>query len=275
MNAALARKSLFYESKVEYARWAANHAHGCRHGCRYCYAYSLNRRFGRTPSVAEWQTPTLVPNALELAEKEIPSLVRKGVSTVHLSFMTDPWMYDADAGRPWDEMSLLTLGIIERLNAVGIAVTTLTKGVHPEALYEALPYLSRYNSYGVTVTSMNREYTTEWEPNAAPVEDRLTSLDRLAYAGCITWASIEPYPTPNIDASAGDPTPILQELESVAAIVFGRMNYVPEVTQYVKSDPGYYERAASTTIEWCEANDKALWVKDKTPHAGDYGWGLK
>ena len=42
------RKSLLYETKVEYGNFTINHAFGCAHGCKYpCYAFLMARSYGK------------------------------------------------------------------------------------------------------------------------------------------------------------------------------------------------------------------------------------
>ena len=52
--------------------------------------------------------------------------------------------------------------------------------------------------YGITLVSLNEEFRKEMEPNTAIFSDRINALKKLHNAGCYTWVSIEPYPTPNI-----------------------------------------------------------------------------
>lgn len=179
------RKSLLYESKVEYGGWTINHVQGCAHGCRYpCYAMMLAKRTGRVKSYEE-------------------------------CFTTDPFMYDAELGGPVAEIVDLTTRIIERLNERGIRVTTLTKGVYPEDFVERTRSLSPRNQYGLSLVSLSEVFRSQWEPGSAPLAARIASARRLAQAGQRTWASIEPYPTPNIDPSSGNVEPLLEAVSFV------------------------------------------------------------
>ena len=56
------RKSLLYESKVEFEDYALNHIEGCIHNCQYpCYARRMKKK-----SQDEWQNIKIVENALEI-----------------------------------------------------------------------------------------------------------------------------------------------------------------------------------------------------------------
>ena len=68
------------------------------------------------------------------------------------------------------------------------------------------------------------------EPGSAPYLERIKSLKRLHDAGCKTWVSIEPYPTPNILDQ--EILPILETISFADKIIFGRLNYNKQVTAY-------------------------------------------
>jgi len=88
------RKSLLYQSGVEYADFCINHVEGCSHGCKYpCYAYMMKKRCGVVKTYEDWCQPKIVSNALELLDKEIPKYKYK-IKYVHLCFSTDPFMYN-------------------------------------------------------------------------------------------------------------------------------------------------------------------------------------
>ena len=124
----ITRKSLLYKSGVEYADFCLNHVVGCSHGCKYpCYAFLLKKRYGIVKTYEEWCNPRLVSNSMELLEMEIPRY-RKIIHYVHLCFSTDPFMYGQD------EVSNLTLKILEKLNTSSIPCTILTKGIFPEEI---------------------------------------------------------------------------------------------------------------------------------------------
>ncbi|MCZ7664817.1 MAG: radical SAM protein [Thermoleophilia bacterium] len=263
------RKSPLYESKVEYGGWTINHVQGCAHGCRYpCYAMMLAKRTGRVKSYEEWCRPRAVENALELLDAELLRFATR-IDSVHLCFTTDPFMYDAEVGGPVAEVVDLTTRIIERLNERGIGVTTLTKGVYPEDFGERTRSLSPRNQYGLSLVSVSEAFRLQWEPGSAPLAARIAAARRLAEAGQRTWASIEPYPTPNIDPSSENVEPLLEAVSFVNSIVFGRWNY----SKLVSSSPdlkGHYARAAQSVASWCDIHGKTLHIKKGTPLSDRY-----
>jgi DNA repair photolyase len=265
--APLTRKSLLYRSKVEYGGWTINHVQGCSHGCRYpCYAMMLARRIGRVSNYDEWVIPRVVENAVELLDHELSRLDGQ-IESVHLSFTTDPFMYDWAQGAPNANVCAMTLDIIDRLNVAGIPVTTLTKGVYPDEL-RGLASPHPLNSYGISLVSLSELFREEWEPGAAPAEARIAALEALAHRGHRTWASIEPYPTPNIDETAGEVEALLERISFVDSIVFGKWNYNAVATAYDREHVFYADTAARVRA-WCEQRGKALHVKKSTPLAND------
>lgn len=245
------RKSLLYKTKVEYGDYTINHVQGCSHGCKYpCYAMMLSKRFGRCNSYEEWCQPKLVKNALEILEKEIPKL-QSEIKSVQLCFMTDPFMY----GYP--EVSQMSIDIINKLNNSNIICTALTKGILPKELINTC----LQNQYGITLISLNENYRLENEPGSAPYAERIVSLKYLHDKGFKTWVSIEPYPTPNIiDQNFMD---ILNSVNFVDKIIFGRLNYNKLVTQY-KNFQQYYNILTETLITFCEKNNITYHIKSGT-----------
>lgn len=245
------RKTMLYKTGVEYGDYTMNFVQGCSHGCKYpCYAFLQKKRFGQVSSYEEWCRPQLVSNTLALLDKEIPRLKSK-ITSVHLCFSTDPFMYG------YHEIEYMAIAAIKKLNAAGIKCTALTKGILPIALAE----LSKENEYGITFVSLNEEYRAKMEPGAAPYADRLAALRALHDAGCKTWVSMEPYPTPNlIDQNLHD---LLEAVSFVDKIIFGRTNYSTEVSSY-KDHKAYYNELAAEVISFCEERGIQYHIKEKT-----------
>lgn len=245
------RKSMLYKTGVEYGDYTMNHVLGCFHGCKYpCYAYLMAKRFGNVSSYEDWREPRLVSNTLELLDKEIPKLKEK-IKSVQLCFTTDPFMCG------YDEIKEMSLAAIEKLNENGIRCMVLTKGLLPIEL----SLFSKENEYGITLISLNEEYREQMEPGAAPYADRLAALRALHDAGCKTWVSIEPYPTPNLIEQ--DITDILEAVSFTDRIIFGRTNYNKQISEYTQNRQFYNEQAA-VVIEFCNARNIAYHIKHKT-----------
>ncbi len=247
----ITRKSMLYQTGVEYGDYTMNHVQGCVHGCKYpCYAYLMKKRFGQIKSYEEWCEPKLVSNTLELLDKEIPRLKKK-IKSVQLCFTTDPFMY----GYP--EVEEMSLAAISKLNAAGIRCTTLTKGISPMALSK----LSKENEYGITLISLDEQYREKVEPGAAPYKIRIDALKQLHDAGCKTWVSIEPYPTPNLIEQNLEK--LLEAIDFTDRIIFGRTNYNKEITAY-KDHKHFYNEKAKEVICFCEKRGIRYHIKNKT-----------
>jgi DNA repair photolyase len=249
-NKSMIRDSLLYPTKVEYGDYCINHVLGCAHGCLYpCYAFMMAKRFGKVKSYEEWIDPVIVSNSIELLYKELPKLKNK-IKTVHLCFTTDPFMYN------YSDICNLSLRIIKLINSYNIPVTALTKGILPIELKN----FSKSNSYGITLISLNEDFRKKIEPGSAPYKERIMSLYNLHKAGCKTWVSIEPYPTPNFIEQ--DFMEILESIKFVDKIIFGRLHYNKRVSQF-KNYKQYYNDLSNQVISFCIENKIEYHIKIK------------
>ena len=247
----ITRKTMLYQAGVEYGDYTMNHAQGCAHGCKFpCYAFLMKKRFGQIKDYEEWIEPCLVSNTLELLDREIPRL-RDKIQSVQLCFTTDPFL------NGYPEVGAMSIAAIRKLNNAGIRCTTLTKGILPLELAQ----LSPENEHGITLISLDESYREKMEPGAAPYADRLAALRALHDAGCRTWVSIEPYPTPNLIEQ--DLQNILDAVRFVDKIIFGRTNYCKEVSAY-KQHKSFYNRLAAQVTEFCEQHGIQYHIKEKT-----------
>lgn len=245
------RQTLLYKTGVEYGDYTINHVQGCAHGCLYpCYAMMNAKRFGQSKTYEEWCEPKLVENTIELLNKEIPKLKDK-IKSVQLCFTTDPFMY----GYP--EVTEMSIKAISLLNSHGIKCTALTKGVLPIELAK----LSKENEYGITLISLNENFRKEIEPNASTYQERIASLKALHDAGCKTWVSIEPYPTPNFVKQ--DIRDILESVSFTDKIIFGRLHYNKKVSEY-KDYKKFFNEEAQKVIDYCNENNILFHIKTKT-----------
>ena len=245
------RKSMLYQTGVEYGDYTMNHVQGCAHGCKYpCYAFLMKKRFGQIKDYESWLEPVLVSNTLELLDKEIPKL-RDKIQSVQLCFTTDPFM----EGYP--EVSQMSIAAIRKLNEADIRCTTLTKGLLPIELSE----LSPENEYGITLITLNEAYREQMEPGAAPCSERLAALKALHEAGCKTWVSIEPYPTPNIIKQ--NIVSVLDAVNFTDKIIFGRTNYSKEISEYV-NHKSFYNEQANIVINYCKERNISYHIKEGT-----------
>lgn len=310
------RKSMLYKSKVEYMSgegvYTMNHVLGCSHGCKYpCYAYLAAKRFGQVESYEDWREPRLVENTLELLERELAVERREPVGRVHMCFTTDPFMYGQEQVRG------LTMDAIDLINRKhGIPITFLTKSAYPAVLScriecedgekedtawfkredaeTVVPPLHPDNEYGISLVSLDEGFREHWEPGAAPYAERIASLKALHDAGCRTWVSIEPWPSPDVYASTflrdgggaakaqaygsevSDTFCWLQLFKGLVEllgrigfadrIVFGRWNYGDAG---IHSD--YYGACVDSVRLFCEHRNIECVIKSGTAEEGDEG----
>lgn len=257
------RKTLLYKTKVEYGNFTINHVLGCAHGCHYpCYARMLAIKYGQIKDYEDWMHPRIVSNALELLDKEIRKY-KQEIDFVHLSFTTDPFMYDLLNKRIYRHIKDLTLEIIEKLNKNGVKCTILTKGIYPKILATNKKF-SKENEYGITLVSLDKKFKKEYEPYSPPFEDRLKALKFLHDKGLKTWVSIEPYPTPNIVKQNLDL--ILKSVSFVDKIIFGKMNYNVTSNKF-ENNREFYKEHAVKVIEFCKKNKIKYHIKEGTPYS--------
>lgn len=247
----ITRKTMLYQTKVEYGDWAMNHVQGCAHGCLYpCYAFMMARRFGRVKTYEDWLCPSIVDNTIELLEKELPKY-RDEIEQVQLCFTTDPFMEE------YPEVGKMSVEAIKLINKYDIPCVVLTKGVLPAELSS----LSLINQYGITLVSLSAEFRKEMEPGAATIEKRVAALKALSEEGCKTWVSMEPYPTPNICEQ--DLQAILDNVGFVDRIVFGRVHYDKRAGGYADAK-AFYDEAAQKVREFCASHDIDCHIKKGT-----------
>ena len=229
----ITRKSLLYKSGLGF--WCINHVQGCSHGCRYpCYAWMMAHSRGRVETYDDWCHPGLVANAEELLRKELERM-RNRPENIHLCLTTDPFMYG------YQEVTGLTLRLVELINSYGITCSTLTKGIMPVELADSARF-SPDNTLGISLVSLDEDFRKKWEPGAAPYSNRIGALRELHDLGCTTLVHIEPYPTPNIINQ--ELSELLEAVSFADEIWFGGWNYNNIVKEYPDYKKFYNEQSA-------------------------------
>ena len=247
----ITRKSMLYKTGVEYGDYTMNHVLGCFHGCKYpCYAYLMAKRFGNVKTYEEWCEPRLVSNTLALLYKELPKLKEK-IKSVQLCFTTDPFMEN------YPEVGAMSIESIKKINEAGIPCTVLTKGLLPMKL----KVFSKENEYGITLVSLDENFRKEKEPNSVSYIRRINALRKLHEAGCKTWVSIEPYPTPNIIEQKLEE--ILKTVSFVDKIIFGRTHYNKIISEY-NGYKSFYNSEAEKVIDFCKSREIMCHIKKGT-----------
>ena len=265
------RNYILYKSGVEYENYACNHVFHCTHNCQYpCYA-----RLKMNVSQYDWaNTIYIVENSIQLLNKEIPKY-RNDIKQVHLSFLSDPFMYKVDAVKE------LTLEILNLLKVEGIKYKVLTKGMYPVEDIKKIERRERkkenqvldlfglaevkndekeiINEYGISLVSLDEKFRRKWEPGASPYYERLGALKEIAKNGIFTYVYMEPLHPDNISLQEFER--LLENVSFVKKIYFGSWQYnrnFKDKTKYVQ----YIELAR----QFCNDKNIQLLIKKEVQY---------
>lgn len=152
----------------------------------------------------------------------------------------------------YPEIAKMNMDAIRLINEYDIPCFVLPK---------ELAGLSDTNHYGITLVTLDDEFRRKMEPGAASIEDRLATLRALSEAGCKTWASMEPCPTPNVHEQ--ELQPILDAASFTDRIVFGRVHNDKRASAYEDLE-AFYRGATGQVREFCKANGIDCRIKKGT-----------
>ncbi|MGO9111864.1 MAG: radical SAM protein [Thermoguttaceae bacterium] len=155
--------------------WAARNVNiitGCSHNCRYCYAHSMARRFGR---VKDWSTPVLRDEKINSSKANGPIMF--------------PSTHDIEPA--FLQSCMAALG---KLLASGNQVLIVSKP-HLECVERICTEFVQYRTeitFRFSIGSLDSAVLKFWEPGAPSFEERLACLQRAIDAGYQTSVSAEP-----------------------------------------------------------------------------------
>lgn len=154
----------------EYGDYAINIYTGCPHGCYYCYAAKMAKRWGRDFTNVEPRKGIVEVVKRQLDREKITGKL------IHLCFTCDPYPtgYDTSATRE----------IIKLLKEYGNHVQILTKGDGSRDF----DLLNENDWYGITISGAVQKR----EPGTLEPYDRIISLMKAHQKGIKTWVSFEP-----------------------------------------------------------------------------------
>lgn len=170
---------VIYEPKgraKEYSELALNIFDGCLHNCLYCWVPLMPGRSKKFHEKVEVRKDILFN--IERDCKKLEGDKRQ----ILLCFTCDPYPIVGS------EVTREALLMLEKYK---MQATILTKS--GERSMRDFDILKRNGwSYGTSLCSLNAEFLKQYEPNAAPPEERMDALVEAQSLGIKTWVSVEP-----------------------------------------------------------------------------------
>ncbi len=235
--------SIIYEPNGrarEYSYLAINHLIGCLHGCPYCYARDIHKKFHQKRAGHPFDVAQVRQDVLPLLRKQAPKFAGT-CKRVLLCFMTDPY-------QPSNVYGMITREVIKILRSHDIPFQILTKG-GVRAVTDFDLY-GEHDAFATTMTWLDDEVSLKFEPGAAVPTSRLAAI-RIAKEkfNIETWVSLEPVMDP--DHSLGI---IRRTHEFVDLYKIGKLNHQKSGTNWAEF--------ASAAIELCEKYGKEYYIKN-------------
>lgn len=221
----------------EYCDLAVNIYTECNHGCTYCYARKMAKRFGRP-----WSGEVKPRNGIvEAVTRQLAGMRGQG-KKIMLCFTCDPYPAGID--------TTATRAVIKAIKESENHVQILTKG--DETTQRDFDLLGAYDSFGVTMSAA----CLIREENAALPYVRERNLKQAHLAGIKTWVSCEPVFEPEHIFSA------IRELNYVDMWRFGKLNY--------EKSPINWSVYAQKVEELCKSHGRNYYIKEDLREAS---WG--
>lgn len=167
----------------EYAELSINIYSGCSHGCTYCYARDMAKRFGR---IHDYTTPQPRTNIAEMIEKDCQKLPPNS-GQILLCFTTDPYQHKGNNSK--------TREVIQIIKKHRLSFCVLTKG--GAAALSDIDLYQPGDSFASSLTCLNNNTWQRYEPGSAPPHERIETIKKFHRAGIETWASLEPVINPD------------------------------------------------------------------------------
>jgi len=172
-------KSLLNPSRL--ADYCINPYTGCSHGCVYCYADSITRRFSKHKE--PWGKFVDVKiNAPEILRREI---LRKKKGDVFVSSLTDPY-------QPLEKKYELTRRCLEILLRNNFSLWVQTKSSLVTRDVDLLKKFKNNCEVGFTITALDEDIRERFEPFSSSVKEKLDALKILKDNGIKTFVFFGP-----------------------------------------------------------------------------------
>ena len=205
-------KSILNASKVY--DYCINPYTGCQVACVYCYSALFMRRYsGHSEPWGGFVDVKI--NAPDLLAKQIGKAKR---GTIWIASVCDPY-------QPLEKKYLLTRRMVETLIGTGFPVVIQSKSALLRRDLDVIRRLSDVE-VGFTIATEDEASARLFEPNAAPVRERVEILKEFKAAGVRTFAFAGPL-------LPGSPEKLAALLAPAVEHVFiDRMNYLPAVREF-------------------------------------------
>ena len=191
--------------------WKIDCYDGCKHGCRYCYAWYIKRR-----SYSDWTNPTPhldVVSDLRSQLSRMRDATKANIKDIMLSSLTDSY-------QTLESEHQLTRGVIEVLIENDLPFTVLTKS---SDVTRDIDLFRDYDKcrVGLSIVTLDDSLRQLMEPNSSKIPERIAALKELKQAGISTYCSVEPI----LPDKRSDPIAIANELKNyVDLFEFGKWN---------------------------------------------------
>lgn len=203
----------------EWADSNVNCYFGCSNNCRYCYAKKMAIRFKRKTD-GDWKV--MIPN-----QKAIEKGYAKRKGRIMFPTSHDITVESLDG----------CLSVLKKLldSDNEILVTSKPKFSCIKTICDDFSQKKDLIQFRFTITSLNDELLSFWEPNAPTFYERLKSLEYAYYMGYKTSISIEPFLDENPYLLVDTLIPYVTE-----SIWIGRMNYI-KVENLLSEEKTFFE----------------------------------
>jgi len=172
-------KTIISKSKLYDIDFSINPYVGCQHNCIYCFARSM---FERRNMSRQWgQFVDVKINAPAILQKQLRR-IRRG--TILVSSVTDPY-------QPIEQQLGLTRRLLSLLSRGRFQIFVLTKSALVSRDIDIFCENPQWE-IGLTLTTADDGLRALIEPEASPVEERLSALRTMADAGVTTYAFLGP-----------------------------------------------------------------------------------
>jgi len=196
-------RSVLTKSKLPEVDYCVNPYVGCMHRCAYCYARFMMRFTNHAGD--EWgHFLDVKENAASILDREMERKRVRGM--ILLGSVTDAY-------QPAEKKYGITRACLEVLSGYDVSTSILTKSNLVARDIDLLSKLSRCE-VGMTVEFSEDRLSAIFDPLAAPISERIETLDRLKKHGIKTYAFVGPI------------LPGLTDLARIVELVVGRVDYL-------------------------------------------------